>query len=76
MTLNDFLDRLNELRSIAGGDVDVAVGTDDPFVFEMAMAEIQSVLPESFRNERDELCWRTSADRKSMAHTLSIVAIV
>lgn len=72
-TLDEFLDRLYELREMVGGDAYVLVNRGTENEYETAIAEIQNVLPESFVNAKGETCHRS--DNSHTNNTLRVVSI-
>ena len=75
MTLDEFIERLEALKPICGGDAPVVIETevyDHGGEYEIAMAEVQNVMPET-EDVGGERTWKTS--RKADQNTLQVLSI-
>lgn len=75
MTLDQFIERLTDLRELTGGEIEVAVSGGNSAsgeqIFEIACVEIQNVLPESFIRD-DVKSWTTAPGQVNTGRIISV----
>ena len=72
MTLDQFILRLTELRGLMGGDIPVAVNKYRHDEFEIAMVEIQNVVPGTYENDVGTTCWRSATGQVNTSRIICV----
>ena len=72
MTLDQFIGRLKELREMMGGDIPVGVAKDTEDEYEVAIVEVQNVLPDRYENDIGTTCWRSAPGQVNTSRIICV----